>query len=68
MKRVLAALGLLALASCSPRTMPSNDVVFVSNEAGHVTVLDGATGKIEGELATGPRPRGMALSPDKRTF
>jgi PQQ-dependent catabolism-associated beta-propeller protein len=45
--------------------MRSNDVVFVSNEAGGVTVLDGATGKLEGQLATGPRPRGMAFSPDR---
>lgn len=68
MKYFFAALGMLSLACCSERAMPSNDTVFVSNEAGHVTIVDGATGKIEGVLATGPRPRGMALSPDKRTF
>jgi PQQ-dependent catabolism-associated beta-propeller protein len=55
-----------ALASCHPYRPPSNDVVFVSNEIKDVTVVDGATGRIEGELATGPRPRGMALSPDGR--
>jgi PQQ-dependent catabolism-associated beta-propeller protein len=69
MKRlVLAALVLLALGSCSGRRQPSNDTVFVSNEAGYVTLVDGATGRIEGQLATGKRPRGMAFSPDRRTF
>lgn len=63
---VLAALAAFAMSSCSARPQPSNDMVFVSNEAGHVTLIDGATGKVEGELATGPRPRGMALSPDAR--
>jgi PQQ-dependent catabolism-associated beta-propeller protein len=62
-----AAAALLTLMSCAP-SRASNDLVFVSNETGGVTVLDGATGKIEGQLATGPRPRGMALSPDKRTL
>ena len=68
MKRLLLFAFALALGSCSRQAMPSNDWVFVSNETGHVTVLDGATGRIEGELATGPRSRGMAFSPDKRIF
>src|SRR5437763_1967369 len=63
-----AAAALLALASCAQHRQPSNDTVFVSDEIGGVTLLDGATGKIEGHLATGPRPRGMAFSPDRRTF
>ena len=67
MKRVLALLGLFALLSCTHR-QSSNDTVFISNEAGYVTLLDGATGRIEGRLATGPRPRGMAFSPDGKTF
>ena len=65
---IAAAAALLALVSCGPRAQPSNDIVFVSNEAGYVTLVDGATGRIEGRLATGPRPRGMAFSPDGRTF
>ncbi|MBV8908107.1 MAG: hypothetical protein JOZ20_03830, partial [Sphingomonas sp.] len=68
MKRVLAAALLLPLASCSRHAAPSNDLVFVSNETGGVTLVDGATGRIEGKLATGPRPRGMAFSPDRRIF
>src|SRR5438309_9099892 len=68
MKPLVAFAALIALASCSQRPMPSNDLVFVSNEAGGVTMLDGATGKVEGELATGPRPRGMAFSPDSEIF
>lgn len=46
---------------------PSTDLVFVSDEAANVVhIVDGATGRIEGSLATGRRPRGMALSPDRR--
>ena len=66
MWRPLAAL-FLSL-NCCARPQPSNDTVFVSNEAGYVTMVDGATGRIEGKLATGARPRGMAFSPDGRTF
>ena len=65
-RSILLVLALL-VAACSPHR-PSNDTVFVSNEAGGVTLVDGATGKIEGQLATGPRPRGMAFSPDGKTF
>ena len=57
----------LLLAGCSG-SPKSTDTVFVSDETGGVTLVDGATGKIEGRLATGPRPRGMAFSPDGRTF
>ena len=63
----VAAALILAVNSCA-RPQPSNDTVFVSNEAGYVTLVDGATGRIEGRLATGARPRGMALSPDGRIF
>src|SRR5438270_5492829 len=63
---IAGAAGLLL--SCSAHRMPSNDMVFVSNEAGGVTVVDGATGRVEGQLATGPRPRGMAFSPDRKIF
>src|SRR3954465_2843589 len=68
MKRLLIA-PLFALACCAPHRQPSNDLVFVSNEgANEVPVVDGATGRIEAHLATGPRPRGMAFSPDRKTF
>lgn len=33
-----------------------------------VHIVDGATGRIEGRLATGRRPRGLGLSPDCRTL
>jgi PQQ-dependent catabolism-associated beta-propeller protein len=71
--RILRLLALpfaaLALASCNPPQQPSNDLVFVSNEGSNqVTILDGATGRIEGALATGKRPRGMGLSPDRKTL
>jgi len=59
----------LLLTSCTPHSAPSNDTVFVSNEAtNQVSVVDGASGQIEGQLATGPRPRGMAFSPDGKTI
>src|SRR5205085_8092849 len=41
----LAIPAVTAAASCTP-TQPSTDSVFVSNEAGQVDVVDGATGKI----------------------
>ena len=68
MKRVLVAMAAaLALATCGGPVQKSNDTVFVSNETSNVvTLVDGATGSIEGQLATGPRPRGMAFSPDRR--
>jgi PQQ-dependent catabolism-associated beta-propeller protein len=70
MKRWLpVALAVLAVSSCARERQPSNDLVFVPNEStSEVTVLDGATGRIEGHLATGPRPRGVELSPDRRTL
>ena len=68
MKRILLAALLFAALNCCARPQPSTDTVFVSNEAGYVTLVDGATGRIEGQLATGARPRGMELSPDGKTF
>jgi YVTN family beta-propeller protein len=68
MKSFVCLVAVLALGACTGHRRPSNDTVFVSNEAGGVTLVDGATGKIEGHLATGPRPRGMAFSPDGNTF
>ena len=65
----LALTTIVALSGCTFHSQPSNDQVFVSNEAtGSVAIVDGATGRIEGQLATGPRPRGMAFSPDGKTF
>lgn len=64
-KRTLIITAALLAGSCS-RPPPSNDIVFVSNEAGYVTMVDGATGRIEGKLATGARPRGEVL--DGRTL
>ena len=68
MKRLILAALVMVLASCAPDRRPSNDLVFVSNETGGVTLVDGATGRVEGQLATGPRPRGMEFSPDRKTL
>src|SRR5205085_8175415 len=66
--RCMAILLLVWIAGCSG-SPPSTDLVFVSDEAANVVhIVDGATGRIEGSLATGRRPRGMALSPDRRTL
>jgi len=71
--RVFRLLGLslaaLVLNACNPQQQPSNDLVFVSNEGNdQIIIIDGATGRIEGALHTGKRPRGMGLSPDRRTL
>jgi len=65
--RLFLCLGLL-LAGCHATPKPGPDVVFVSDERGAVHVLDGASGRIEGKLQTGKRPRGMALSADGKTL
>ena len=65
---VLAAIAALSVSGCQPREA-STDRVFVSNEGSNVvSIVDGATGKVEGHLATGARPRGMALSSNKLTL
>lgn len=65
----LAFWSLLVLSACSLRPQPSNDKVFVSNEVhNHLAEFDGATGSVDHHLVTGGRPRGMALSPDRRTL
>ena len=68
LKRIAVTAALILSLNCCQRPQRSTDTVFVSNEAGYVTLVDGATGRIEGKLATGPRPRGMAFSPDGKTF
>ena len=66
--RLLLTALALPLAACT-RQGPGPDRVFVSDEKANVVhVLDGRSGTIEGELRTGARPRGMALSPDGRTL
>ena len=59
---------LLALAACKAGG-PGPDRVFVSDEGGSsVHVFDGASGREEGVLRTGARPRGMAVSADGTTL
>ena len=68
MNRTWLAAALAVSLNCCGRPQRPTDTVFVSNEAGYVTLVDGASGRVEGRLATGARPRGMALSPDGRTL
>ena len=66
--RFFAPCAALLLVTCGAPPK-STDTVFVSNEASNVvTLVDGVSGRIEGQLSTGPRPRGMAFSTDGRTF
>lgn len=58
----------LLLAACHGTAKPGPDEVFVSDERGVVHMVDGASGRIEGKLQTGKRPRGMALSADGKTL
>lgn len=61
-------LGLVGLSACDDPT-PGPDLVFVSDEEADVVhIVDGRSGGREGQLRTGERPRGMALSPDGRTL
>jgi PQQ-dependent catabolism-associated beta-propeller protein len=63
-----ALLSPLSLTGCHG-AQPGPDRVFVSDEAGNVVrVLDGLTGREEGTLHTGARPRGLAVSPDGATL
>src|SRR5438552_10563128 len=59
---------LLGLMACHG-DQPGTDRVFVSDEVRNlVHVVDGQTGRAEGELRTGGRPRGIALSRDGETL
>jgi PQQ-dependent catabolism-associated beta-propeller protein len=61
----LSGLLLMGLAACEAEREPGPDLVFVSDEEADVVhILDGQSGRQEGQLKTGERPRGIALSPD----
>ena len=46
-----------------------SNLVFVTNEfSGDLSIVDGATGQLQGTYALGKRPRGIQLSPDGRTL
>jgi PQQ-dependent catabolism-associated beta-propeller protein len=60
---------LICLTSCRSEHQPGPDVILVSDEQADVVhILDGRSGHVEGQLKTGERPRGLALSPDGRTL
>lgn len=64
MKRILLAL--FALAGCHAAT-PRTGTIYVSDEAANLLhVIDAATLKEQKRIAVGRRPRGLALSPDRR--
>jgi DNA-binding beta-propeller fold protein YncE len=68
LKRIAGIACLFVSLNCCERPQPSTDTIFVSNEAGYVSLVDGASGHVEGQLSTGQRPRGMGFSPDGRIF
>jgi len=52
-------------AWCAPA---GNYEVYVTNErSGDITVIDGATGRVTGTIPVGKRPRGIQVSPDRKT-
>jgi YVTN family beta-propeller protein len=61
-------LALLALlAAC--KAGPPREALYVTNEfSGDLSVIDAATQAVVKSIALGKRPRGMALSPDRRTL
>lgn len=66
--RAAIVLALSPLAACGSAGR-GPDRVFISDEANAaVHVVDGASGRREGELHTGARPRGLALSPDRKVL
>jgi YVTN family beta-propeller protein len=57
----------LSLLSPEVRATASASRLYVSDErGGTVVVVDAASGRIEGRIAVGKRPRGLALAPDGR--
>jgi YVTN family beta-propeller protein len=56
----------LAVAGCQDRPDLGGGLVAVSDEASHRVRLLAGNGETVGELKTGERPRGMALSPDRK--
>ena len=66
---VLVAAATLALAGCGRGggSAAGSNLVFVTNEfSGDLSILDGATGQVQGTYPLGKRPRGVKLSPDGR--
>src|SRR5437773_12043530 len=62
-----ALLAPLCLAGAGP-TRSADPQLWVSNELGNtITVVSPRTNAVRATIAVGKRPRGMALSPDKRT-
>ena len=61
----------LAVAGCSQpgQSARGSNLVFVTNEfSGDLSIIDGASGKLQGTYPLGKRPRGIKLSPDGRTL
>ena len=59
----------LALAGCHRQGPANSNLVFATNEfSGAISILDGATGKLEGTYPVGKRPRGIKLGPDGHTL
>jgi DNA-binding beta-propeller fold protein YncE len=64
---ILLSACLTLLAGCQADSGPGPDLVFVSDEQADVVhIIDGRSGRVEGRLETGERPRGLARSPDGR--
>lgn len=67
---LLALAAATALAGCSQkgRSAAGSNLVFVTNEfSGDLSIVEGATGQVQGTYRLGKRPRGIKFSPDGRT-
>src|SRR5262245_20886264 len=78
----LAGASLMLLASCTQPETPKNDEpkappprpagayhVYVTNErSGDLTIIDSVTNDVVSTVKLGKRPRGIHVSPDKKTI
>jgi len=65
--RKLAGLAVLLLASTAPAHAAGYKVYVTNERSGDVTVIDGASFKVDATIAVGKRPRGIHAAPDGKS-
>jgi PQQ-dependent catabolism-associated beta-propeller protein len=68
MKLKQLLLSTLVMVSASAWADPTYRLFVTNEKSNSVTVIDSRTGEIETTLEVGERPRGIGLSPDKKTL